>query len=178
MGRYRFRKDGTSPRTSTGRCTSSITTRGKLRGSIPEIGTYLLEGSLTLPPLPSFPFLFCCRFNRLPSRPRTSSKRAPASAHPRAHIVDLRVVERYDDALPSLSPSPPRRLRSPPFSRIAHESRAISRRYAISTRDSARECVFVYGVYCKSRARAFSSWFCGQNYVAGFPPSLPPPLAE
>jgi len=39
MGRYRFRKGGTSPRTSTGRCISSITTRGKLRGSIPEIGT-------------------------------------------------------------------------------------------------------------------------------------------
>lgn len=33
MGRYRFRKDGTSPRTSMERCTSSITTRGKLRGS-------------------------------------------------------------------------------------------------------------------------------------------------
>lgn len=40
MGRYRFRKDGTSPRTSTGRCTSSITTRAKLHGSILEIGTY------------------------------------------------------------------------------------------------------------------------------------------
>lgn len=39
MGRYRFRTVGMSPMTSTGRCTSSITTRGRLRGSIHEIGT-------------------------------------------------------------------------------------------------------------------------------------------
>lgn len=41
MGRYHFRTGGTSPRILMGRCTSSITTRGKPPGSIQETGEHI-----------------------------------------------------------------------------------------------------------------------------------------
>lgn len=167
MGRYRFRKGGTSPRTSTGRCTSSITTRGKLRGSILEIGTYVKEEATATPlppppppPLPPPSILLQSRhFNRLLlSRNIRGARECPAKI--RVHVAASVYVwssvamMRWPLPLPSPSPLP---IRCVPPSLALRARAAISRGYAIQ-RAIRRECVFLYdGVYCKSCAFSANS---------------------